>query len=69
MGGHWYFDKGGVKRAKARVAWWREDALTLRDGAVIPDGTQLHDADDKPVDSLPTTALPDEFPATPASHQ
>ncbi len=42
MNGHWYFDKGGVRRTKARVAWWRSTATTLRDGVVIPDGTQLH---------------------------
>ena len=54
--------KAGTKRSKARVAWWREDAITLRDGAVIPDGTQLHDPDGNPVDSLPSTALPDNVP-------
>ena len=62
MNGHWYFDKGGVRRTKARVAWWRSTATTLRDGVVIPDGTQLHGPDGKPVDQLPNDPLRDDVP-------
>lgn len=57
MDGHWYFDKGGLRRDRARVAWWNGSATTLRDGAVIPDGTRLHDAEGAPVDQLPDTKL------------
>ena len=53
MAGHWYLDKGGVRRDRARVAWWLPDATTIRGLAVIPDGTTLHDADETSVESLP----------------
>jgi hypothetical protein len=44
-------------------AWCHaERTVTLRDAAVIPDATQLHAADNNPVDSLPPTALPDNVP-------
>ena len=62
MNRHWYFDKGGVQRHRARVAWWHGTATTLRDGVVIPDGTQLHDVDGEPVARLPDDDLPPEVP-------
>ena len=62
MNGHWYFDKGGVRRSRARVAWWRGTATTLRDGVVIPDGTQLHNADGEPIAQLPANDLPSDIP-------
>lgn len=62
MNGCWYFDKGGVQRKRARVAWWNGDATTLPDGAVVPDGTQLHDATGNPIVHLPDDPLPDNVP-------
>ena len=62
MNGYWYFDKGGVKRYDARVAWWNSSATTLRNGTVIPDDTQLHDPEGKPVQELPDDELPNDIP-------
>ena len=62
MDGHWYFDKGGVQRFEARVAWWNAGSTTLRSGAVVPDGTQLHDESDTPVGELPDTPFTDAVP-------
>jgi hypothetical protein len=59
MAGYWYFDKGGIERHRARAAWWQPDAVTLREIAVIPDDTQVHDAEGRPVDALPSN-VPDE---------
>lgn len=48
-----YFDKDGNGRSRARVAWWDDDATTLRRLAVM--GTNF-----KTVDGEPYPALPDD---------
>lgn len=62
MAGHWYFDKGGHRRDRARAAWWLPDATTLRDVAVIPDDSQLHDPDNAPVEALPDSSMDTSVP-------
>jgi hypothetical protein len=47
-----YYDKDGHARTNARVAWWREDASTLRDVAVM-DGNFTAEGGE------PYAALPD----------
>jgi hypothetical protein len=47
-----YFDKDGHTRSKARVAWWREGATTLRELAVM-DGNFTTESGE------PYPALPD----------
>ncbi|HYN32013.1 MAG TPA: metallophosphoesterase [Ilumatobacteraceae bacterium] len=46
-----YYDKDGHARTKARVAWWKDDATTLRDLAVM-DGN-FETADGEPYPALP----------------
>ena len=62
LAGHRYADPSGVIRSRARVAWWRPDAATLRDAAVIPNGTPVVGPDGEPVDALPATPLTDAVP-------
>lgn len=46
-----YFDKGGHGRSSARVAWWNDDATTLRDLAVM--GTNFKTFASEPYPPLP----------------
>ena len=54
LGGLHYLDKDGHVRNRARIAWWDELATSLSRAAMIPGGTEIHDADCAPV------SLPDE---------
>lgn len=58
LSGHWYFDKSGKKRFKARVAWWDRNARTIRDGTVIANNTQIYNAAGERVQNLPDIKLP-----------
>ena len=46
--GHAFEDHAGVKRAEVRTKWWREDARSFRDVAIVPDG-QAHAVPDHPL--------------------
>jgi len=56
----WYDDKDGHRRHHARLRWWDSTATTLKTAALIPDGTQLHDAYDNEIKSLPDRKLRDD---------
>lgn len=60
LDGVWYRDKDGHTRDHARLRWWDSTATTLRASAMIPDGTQLYDTHDRPVDALPDRQLDDD---------
>jgi hypothetical protein len=62
IGGAYYFDKDGFRRDRARARWWDPDATTLREVAEIPGGTQLHGADDGPIDELPDGEVEETVP-------
>ena len=55
MGGLEYLDKDGHPRQNARLAWWRSDARSLRDVALVPDGTLAPDG--TPFPPLPETSI------------
>lgn len=55
MGGLEYLDKDGHPRQNARLAWWQGDARSLRDVALVPDGTRSTDG--TPFPPLPDTAV------------
>jgi len=55
-----YVDKDGHPRDHARLRWWDSEATTLRNGVLIEDATQLHDADGRPIDQLPDRPLTDD---------
>ena len=55
-----YEDKDGHRREHARLRWWDSGATTLRTAALIPPGTQLYDAGDRPIDELPDRPLRDD---------
>ena len=55
--GYGYIDKDGVPRRTARYAWWRHDAHTYRNGAIIPEGTLGEDGQTHRV--LPDTQIPE----------
>jgi hypothetical protein len=46
--GHAFEDHAGVKRSEVRTKWWREDARSFRDVAIVPDG-QSHAVPDHPL--------------------
>ena len=52
-----YADKDGHTRDHARIRWWDSTATTLRAPALIPDGTQLYDGNDQPIEQLPDRDL------------
>lgn len=51
-----YQDKGGAIREKARICWWDEDATTLRQIALVDDGSKTVDGEPYPV--LPDIEIP-----------
>lgn len=54
--GHSWVDHGGIERRNARVKWWQEDAVSLRDVAIVgPDQEHL----------IPDLPLPPDYPALP----
>ena len=55
-----YVDKDGHPRDHARLRWWDSEATTLRNGVLIEEATQLHDADGRPIDELPDRPLTDD---------
>lgn len=55
-----YVDKDGHPRDHARLRWWDSEATTLRNGVLMEDDTQLHDADGRPIDELPDRPLTDD---------
>jgi len=55
--GYGYIDKDGVPRRTARYAWWRQDAQTYINGAIIPEGTLGEDGQTHRV--IPDTQMPD----------
>jgi hypothetical protein len=57
LDGRVYLDKGGHERRHARQQWWKADAKTLRDVALIPTNTKGQDGE--PFSSLPETPLDD----------
>lgn len=56
--GSFFLDAGGDKRTEVRTAWWRDDARTYRDTAIVPRG-QEH--------VIPDLPLPDGHPPPPLS--
>ena len=55
-----YLDKDGHPRDHARLRWWDSEATTLRNGVLMEDATQLHDADGRPIAELPDRPLTDD---------
>ncbi len=53
MGGVEYHDKDGHRRHRARLQWWKTDARSLRDLALIPSGA-------RGADNLPLAPLADD---------
>ncbi|TDT14609.1 calcineurin-like phosphoesterase family protein [Ilumatobacter fluminis] len=53
MADHHYMDKGGHRRDKARVKWWKAKATTLDKLAMVPERTQLFDKKGRKVKRLP----------------
>jgi len=62
MADHYYDDKGGHRREKARVKWWKAKATTLDQLAMIPKGTQLFDAKGRKVNRLPSSPVTKPVP-------
>lgn len=52
-----YVDKDGHARGHARVAWWRDDATTVRDLTLIDPGFRSHDGE--PYPTLPDKEVSD----------
>ena len=62
MDGYHYYDKDGHRRKKARVAWWKAEAETLRDLAIVPGGSELRAPDGTEASELPANGLTGPVP-------